>query len=300
MKQARFTTLFSLGPLFPEKYQVKGYKLAGEKLPVLAEEMLWTAASRLYGNDYEKEAFVPNGNMWKNLKPQLTLNQQKLQFPVDFIPLVQTMKKEQESIKLAKKQESKEEKLLKKAEKEKLKEKYGFADVDGQRIQLGNYQVEAPAWIVTRGKHPGKFNWKYAVQPEDVELNIVNCQPPKNWKGGTYSDNTSQFVARYKVKCGIEGDGTYRELHKAIPFVSWSPMRLKTSEKKFDKTADILKNWKKIQKHIYEGCISGNESALVAYLIQQTGIRIGNARDLQKQADTRGASTLRKNDITFL
>jgi hypothetical protein len=300
MKQKRFTTLFTLGPVFPEKYKPVGYQLNGEKLSPLAELMLFRASAYL-DSDYAKEAFVPNGNMWKNLKPQLSTKQQKLSFPNDFYPILKKMKSDWEDVKLAKKNRPKEEKLAEKAEKEKIKEIYGYADCDGQRIQLGNFQVEAPGWIVTRGKNePRKFNWKYEVTEEDIEINIVGCKPPKGWKGGIYSDNTSQFVARYKVRCGILGSKTYQELHKAVPFVSWSPMRLKTSEKKFDKTADILKNWKKIQKHIYDGCIAGNENALVAYLIQETGIRIGHDRDPNKQALTYGASTLLKDHIEFL
>jgi hypothetical protein len=299
MKQNRFSTLFSNGPLWFEKYSSRGYSFADEKLSLLAEEMLWKAA-RFLDSDYEKEAFVPNGNMWKCLKPELTSNQQKKQFPIDFMPLLRKMKTAQEAEKLLKKQISKEDKLKEKERKEQLKEIYGYADVDGQKIQLGNYQIEAPNWIVTRGKDPRKFNWKYAVTEKDVELNIVNSKPPKDWNGGIYSDPTSQFVARYKICCGVKSDRTYKELRKAIPFVSWSPMRLKTNEKKFDKTADILKNWKKIQKYIYEGCLVGNENALVAYLIQETGIRIGNMRDDKKQALTYGASTLLKDHIEFL
>jgi hypothetical protein len=299
MKQVRFNSLTSKGPLFPQEYKPIGYKLAGEVLPKLAEEMLWNA-TRFIGNDYEKEAFAKNSNIWVCLKSELTDKQQKLRFPEDFMPLLNTMKDAQEAIKLEKKQRSKEEKLIEKSEKEKLKEIYGFANVDGQQIQLGNYQIEPPGWIVTRGKDPRKFNWKYRVTPEEVELNIVNEKPPKNWNGGIYSDNTSQFVARYKVKCGRKETKTYKELPKLIPFVSWSPMRLKNSEGKFDKTADILKNWKKIQNHIYSGCLASDENALVAYLIQQTGIRIGGERDLKTQADTKGASTLLKVNIELL
>jgi hypothetical protein len=295
----RFSTLTSNGPLWFERYQPQGYTLGNEKLSPLAEEMLWKAA-RFLDSDYEKEAFVKNGNMWQCLRPELTPTQQKLAFPLDFMPTLRTMKNAQEALKQEKKAKPKDEKLAEKAHKEQLKEVFGYADVDGQKIQLGNYQIEAPAWIVTRGKHPGKFNWKYEVTEKDVDLNVVGAKPPKGWKGGLYSDNTSQFVARYKIRCGVKGSKNYRELHKAIPFVSWSPMRLKTNEKKFDKTSSILKNWKKIQKHIYEGCLAGDENALVAYIIQQTGIRIGNTRDAEKQALTYGASTLLKEHIDFL
>ena len=44
-KEKRFDTLYFQGPIFPEEYQPRGYKLAGEVLPSLAEEMLWACAS---------------------------------------------------------------------------------------------------------------------------------------------------------------------------------------------------------------------------------------------------------------
>jgi DNA topoisomerase-1 len=296
MKAARFTSLYSNGPIFPEAYQPKNYSLNNEKLSSLAEEMLWNAARYIEHDEYWNK-LVGLGNFWNCLQPELTVNQQKLAFPTAFMPTLKKMKAAQGLLKDQKKQLTKEDKAAIKLEKETLKDTYGTALLDGEKVQICNYQIEPPGIIMTRGADPRFGNWKYRVQPQDVQLNIVNAKPPKTWKGKVYSDNSTIYVYRYKVRCGVKGSSTYKELNKAVAFYGTVDIRKKNTENKFDQTADILKNWTKIQKHIYNGCVKGNEAALIAYLIQQTGIRIGNMRDPKTQADTRGASTLKVENV---
>jgi hypothetical protein len=75
----------------------------------------------------------------------------------------------------------------------------------------------------------------------------------------------------------------------------------KNIEKKFDKTFKVIKNYKKIEKHILDGIKSNDpvrkQAALCAWLIAETGIRVGGERDLSRVADTVGASTLRKENF---
>lgn len=291
MKQIRFNSLSTKGPIFPEPYESKGYLLNNNPISDLAEEMLWKAA-RFIDSDYEKEAFQPNNNMWACLKPELSTNLQKLNWPNDFIPLLRQLKKEQEEIKEQKKLLTKEEKLKIKAEKELQKEEYGYAILDGERAPMDGFMIEAPNWIVTRGKDPRKFLWKYAVSEYDVILNIVNAEGPRIWLGKIKSDNTSTWIMKYKIKCGRPEFSNYKELNKTIHFAGSVSIRQSNNENKYFKSENILKNWDYIQIKIKEGCLRGDDEALIIYLIQQTGIRIGNERDITKQALTYGMQTL--------
>ncbi len=69
-----------------------------------------------------------------------------------------------DSEKLKKENMSKEEKKALAAERKKIreanKEKYGYATVNGQRVELGNYTVEPACIFMGRGQHPLRGRWK--------------------------------------------------------------------------------------------------------------------------------------------
>jgi len=299
-KQARFKSLQSNGPVFPKKWEHKGYHAAGEKLPLLAEEMAWKAA-RFIGSDYEKECFASDSNMWKCFYPELTKSQQKLSH-ADYIAMMSGMKATQEILKEEKKALSKEEKIAIKNEKEALKEKYGFAILDGESVPLSGYMIEESNWILTRGKDPRKFCWKYAVEKSDVTLNIVNGKPVSGFN--CISDNTVIWVMRYKIKCGRPEMKAFMELNKIIAFAPSVSVRQANNSGKFDKSKNILKNWNKIQSQVLADATdcslkkNPKHEALIVYLIQETGIRIGGEKD-ERRAKTYGMSTLEKRHITL-
>jgi DNA topoisomerase-1 len=54
----------------------------------------------------------------------------------------------------ARKNRSKEEKEQERVEKENLREKYGFAIVDGVKEKMANYILEPPGLFRGRGDHP--------------------------------------------------------------------------------------------------------------------------------------------------
>lgn len=298
-KAKRFKTLTPCWPQLPEAYNVKGYSLSNEKLPDLAEEMLWSLA-HYYKNELYWDKIVKAGNFWKCLKPELTKNQQKLSFPADFEALLQKMQNAQAEIKEQKAAYRKEHKLELAAEKEAKKEKFGKCIVDGE-AQYVNYMVEAPSIIITRGKDPRIGSWKYRVKEEDITLNCVKGNVPKGWKGKVVSDPTSQWIYKYQIDCGRKTAKTYSTLFKKVNL--GGEVAQKNVEHKFDKTIGVLNNFSKIEKHILDGIKSKDEktkqAALCAWLIMETGIRIGNERNLNTQADTVGASTLKVKNFQF-
>jgi hypothetical protein len=296
-----YKTAIHNGPIFPEPYEAKGIKVQGETLSPLAEEMLWNCSRYYPDSDYFDSIFIKN--FWGCLKPELPVKLQKAKFPEDFASVMNAFKKETEAKKEAKKLLSKEAKEKIKADKEALKAKYGVAKVDGKDCDM-MYVIESPAIIITRGKDPRKGLWKYRVAPEDVRINIVNGPVPPAPKGtswGAVTNDTSLLGGySYTIQCGRKELPNSNVLHKMGNFTGTSFLRVGGANQKYDKTANILKHWTKIQKTILDDSVKGDQAALITYLIQMTGIRIGEKnRDLTKFADTKGASSLLKENMSF-
>lgn len=296
-RKQRFKTLETLGPTFPAPYMFKGATLKGIKLSPLAEEMLFKL-SRYIGTDYwTKNVFLPNA--WTCIKPELPTELQKLSFPEDFMPLMNKMKEISEREKEAKKNRTKEEKLKEKEEKEKIKKQYGYALVDGQKVAIGAFLVEDASFIITRGEDPRCGLFKYRVDPSMVTLNIVNGKPPAGWKGKVESDPKGVWVFKYQQLCGVGNKAHI--LPKVVAISKNTDIGKQMTNEKYLKANNILTSWKKIESFINKGLKSKSpeiqESAIIAALIAETGIRIGGERDLSMQADTQGMSTLRVEHI---
>lgn len=302
-KNKRFKTLTPPTPQLPAEYVFQGtWKLAGKELSHLAEEMLWNCA-RYYEHEIYWEKLVKNGNFIQCLTPELSSEQKALNFPEDYKKLLSEMKALQEKQKEEKaewRKLHKEEVKKEKAAKDALKEQFGYAVVDGEKIAVP-YLVEGPGIIITRGEDPRFGCWKYRVKTGDITVNCVDGDIPQNWKGKVESSPTSQWVFKYKMQCGRPGMKTYMEIPKKVNLSG--DIAKKNVAKKFDKTMKVIENWSAIEKHILDGIKSNDpirkQSALIAYLIAETGIRVGNSRDLDKFADTQGASTLKKEAFTF-
>lgn len=302
-KEQKFETSYYCGPMLPPMYEVKGYVLAGEALSPLAEEMLYDASAKCIENKEYFDRLVKHAktNFYNCLKRELSDKQKVLKFPEDFISLMTQMKADQKLLK-AKKDAAKtpESEAARKAKAAEDKETYGFATIDGEKTQISGYLVETPGIILTRPGDPRFGNWKYRVTEKDITLNIVGSKKPKQWKGKIESNNTVQWIYKYKQQCGVKGSKTYCELPKKVEIVN---IKRGNSEKKFNKSNNVLANWKALQNKIDEALHSDDEvlkqTALVTYLIQLTGIRVGNERNLDKVADTVGATTLRKENMSF-
>lgn len=329
---AKFKTLIHNGPVFPEEYQVKGFKLNNENLSALAEEMLWNYAAKR-DTDYVKiDRF--NKNFYKCLKPELTANQQKLNFPEDYKKLIDDMFNENQKLKEIKaankpKKVTKKElklaesdpKLLKslkdrqtkydilESEKEAKKEKYGYAILDGHKEPLGAFMIEPPGIIMTRGDSSILGMWKYRTVPEDVIINYVDkdmSKAPKapeghHWKD-IISDTDSFQTVMYFVQIG-RPEFKINPRYKRIIFAATSSVKTDKDQEKFEKARKLILNWDKMEKHIEEGIKSNNEkrkeAALIAWLIQNFGIRVGNEKSSNDGYDMNsvGASTLKIENI---
>lgn len=292
----KFNTLVHNGPLFPAKYQYKGFKVNGKALPEFAENMLWHWA--ILGEDYRKDKVFQ-----KNFASTFLLQVPKdfpKNFPDGYESCIKSMQEENERIKEEKKKaNTKEARELKKAENEKLKEKYGWAIIDGKKQPIGGFILEPEGIFIGRGKSPLRGMWKWEILPEDVTINFIGDkskipQPPEghNWKDVVENHNAFTTVY-YDIRIGND----YVTLHKKFNFGAVSDIKQNSDIEKYRKAQELSKNWSKMEKWIEDGIKKDNEAALISWLILRTGIRVGVARSEVFENGVVGASSLLVKNI---
>lgn len=287
----KWNTLKHNGPIFPKKYEYIGFD---KNLSSLAEEMLYHYSAKLETEYVHNKVF--NKNFWNALKPQLPKEYQNKKLE-DFLPLCKQIFNYIQQKKEERKLKTKEQKLFEAEEKEKIKEKYGWAILNGEKQPIASPVIESCGIFIARGNHPQLGAWKFSVKPEDVEINSSNkVEPPigHNWKSCKENKNSTELCF-YKVKLST---GSF--LNKRILFASTSSVKQNSDKKKFEKAIKLISKWKEVEKHIDYGIISENEktkrTALVCWLIMTLGIRVGDEKG-EDSSDTVGASSLRKEHV---
>jgi DNA topoisomerase-1 len=226
--------------------------------------------------------------------PSVKSNEQSLPHPeIDFSEIFNYLEHE----KLIKLNMTKEEKKKlateRKARREALKEKFGYAIVDGKKIEIANWTAEPSCLFSGRGEHPRRGNWKEGPAEEDIILNLSpdSPKPPGNWKGAVWEPE-KMYIAKWQDK-----------LSGKIKYVWFSDSAFLKQErerekfKKADKLGDAIS---KIEEHIMKNLEAEDEErrkiATVCWLIFGLNLRVGDEKD-PGEADTVGAITLRPEHI---
>ncbi|KYH39837.1 MAG: hypothetical protein AYL31_008370 [Candidatus Bathyarchaeota archaeon B26-1] len=182
-----------------------------------------------------------------------------------------------------------------KARREANKEKYGYAWVDGVRMEVANYRVEPSSIFMGRGEHPLRGRWKEGPREEDIELNLSPDapRPPGNWKAIVWRPN-AMWIARWRDK--LTGKMKYVWLSDS------SVLKQRKEIEKFEKARELRQNLMRVKRHIWENLdaedLKRRKTATVCFLIDALKIRVGDEKD-PDEADTVGASTLRPEHIRF-
>ena len=180
-----------------------------------------------------------------------------------------------------------------KIQREKLKENFGFAEVDGQKLEIANWTAEPSCLFAGRGDHPQRGKWKEGPREEDIILNLPKDTPVPsgNWKSVVWEPQ-KMYVAKWEDK-----------LTGKIKYVWFSDSAFfkQNREKEKFKKADMLgKQIGKIEDHILRNLDSKDENkrkvATVCWLILNPNMRVGDEKD-PDEADTVGAITLRAEHI---
>jgi len=188
-----------------------------------------------------------------------------------------------------KKQQAEERKVKRLA----FKEKYGYAEVDGQKLEIANWTSEPSCLFAGRGDHPQRGKWKDGPSEEDIILNLPPDQkkPAGNWKGIVWEPN-KMYVAKWEDK--LTGKIKY------VWFSDTAFLKQNREKEKFLKADTLGKQIGTIEKHILKNIddkdINRRKVATVAWLILVPNMRVGDEKD-PDEADTVGAITLRKEHI---
>ncbi len=177
-----------------------------------------------------------------------------------------------------------------------LKEKYGFAEIDGVKTEIANWMVEPPSLFMGRGSHPMRGRWKPRIHPEDVVLNLSeNVEAPSgNWKEIVH-DHESIWIAYWVDKLS--------NVRKYVWPSDISDLRQERDKLKYDAARKLQRRLPDVRQFIDKNLLSADlkmrKLATVSYLIDNLAMRVGDEKD-EDEADTVGASTLRVEHLKFL
>lgn len=284
------------GVMVPPEYEPQGLsvKIKGElrALKPREEERIVAWAKKI-GTPYVEDP-VFSSNFHNDLSQLIGMK--ILPGDLDYSEIYASVVEEREIKKALPREEKKKLAEVRKVIREVNKEKHGYATIDGDRCELGNYMVEPSSIFMGRGQHPFRGKWKEGPRHSDVILNhSPDIAPPKgNWLRVDW-DPESIWVAKWKDK--LTGKMKYVWPHDS------SPVKQKAEIAKFNKAIELRKNLNKIDKHIKQNMAHENlkrrKTATVCYLINDLKFRVGDEKDEDEEADTVGASSLRAEHICF-
>ncbi|MFP3985035.1 MAG: DNA topoisomerase I [Candidatus Bathyarchaeia archaeon] len=285
------------GILVPQKPEWKKLHILvrGKRVDLtpLQEEMAIAWVKKL-GTEYvEDPIFVKN--FFRDFRTALGIKENLPPEEFDFSPVIREVEKEKAYKQSLTKEEKKKLAAERKAIRDKKKEKYGFAIVDGVKVEVANYMAEPSSIFMGRGKHPLRGRWKPGPEESDIILNLSpNApKPPGDWKEIVWQPD-SMWIAKW--------DDKLRGREKYIWFADSSPLKQQKDIEKFDKAIELQKKIEDVRKHIIANLdaeeVTRRKTATVCYLIDALKLRVGDEKD-PDEADTVGATTLRPEHITF-
>jgi len=286
-------TLHHNGVLVPPRYEGKGLtvKIKGKEIWLTTEQEEMAAAwAKKAGTPYvEDKVFAKNFHKDFSKK----LGAEVKPGDVDYSEIIALVEEEREYKNNLPREEKKRLAAERKAAREANKEKYGYASVDGERMELANYVAEPSSIFMGRGKHPLRGSWKEGPGKEDIILNLSPDapKPEGNWKEIVWEPEAI-WIARWQDK--LSGKMKY------VWFSDSCSFKQQKEIEKFDKAKEFQQNLSRVKRHILRNLESEDlkrrKIATVCYLIDKLKIRVGDEKD-PDEADTVGASTLRKEHI---
>jgi DNA topoisomerase-1 len=186
-----------------------------------------------------------------------------------------------------------------KAKRLEFKEKFGYADVDEQKLEIANWTSEPSCLFAGRGDHPQRGKWKEGPHKSDIILNLSDKKEREKakkdgWKDAVWEPN-KMYVAKWEDK--LTGKIKY------VWFSDTAFLKQNREKEKFQKANILGKQIKQIEAHILKNLDNKEDSrrkvATVAWLILVPNMRVGDEKD-PEEADTVGAITLRKEHINIV
>jgi DNA topoisomerase-1 len=212
---------------------------------------------------------------------------------IDFTQVLNFIESEKAKKEALTKEVKKQQAEERKAKRLQFKEKYGFAEVDGQRLEIANWTSEPSCLFAGRGDHPQRGKWKDGPSEQDIVLNLPPEveKPQGNWKSVVWEPN-KMYVAKWEDK--LTGKIKY------VWFSDTAFLKQNREREKFQKAESLGKQIKSIEQHILKNLNDKDDNrrkvATVSWLILVPNMRVGDEKD-PDEADTVGAITLRPEHI---
>jgi len=214
---------------------------------------------------------------------------------VDFGPAIRVVEAQRQARADLLPEEKKAQAAIRKAIRAELKDKYGYAIANGQRVDLGNYLAEPSSIFMGRGEHPLRGRWKEGATQRDITLNLSPDapRPPGEWAEVVWQPE-SLWVARWVDKLSAK--------LKYVWLSDTAPIKQRRETDKFDKAIALRDTLDRVRQHIAAGLQDADPRrrmiAMACYLIDVLCLRVGDEKDAD-EADTVGATTLRPEHVTL-
>jgi DNA topoisomerase-1 len=220
---------------------------------------------------------------------------------IDFSEIAQYLEQEKAKKLNMTQSEKKQQAAERKAKREELKGRYGYAEVDGQKLEIANWTAEPSCLFAGRGDHPRRGKWKEGPSEEDIILNwpLDENGKPKlpvplgNWKDVVWEPD-KMYVAKWQDK--LTGKIKY------VWFSDSAFLKQNREKEKFKKAEKLGRQIAAIEEHIIKNLDVEDEArrkvATVCWLILKPNMRVGDEKD-PGEADTVGAITLRAEHVTI-
>jgi len=266
----------------PDKVFMKNFMR--EFLEQLKLENPSSMSLRLFASEYLKRIEDYEANDMSN--PNATIHGE-----IDFSEIVNYLEQDKQKKLNMPQSEKKQLAAQRKAQRLELKEKYGYAEVDEQKLEIANWTAEPSCLFAGRGDHPQRGKWKEGPSKEDIILNLSPDAPkPEGWKVVWEPDK--MYVAKWEDK--LTGKIKY------VWFSDSAFLKQNREMEKFKKAEELGKQIMAIEQHIMKNLDAEDEErrkvATVCWLILNPNMRVGDEKD-PGEADTVGAITLRAEHI---
>jgi DNA topoisomerase-1 len=282
------------GVLVPEpKAFGLSLRVKGERIDLTPEqEEMALAWVKKLGTEYAEDGTFRR-NFFEDFRKALGIREEIPPEEFDFSEVVAFVEREKQRKEAMSREERKRAAEERKAIREANKAKYGYAIVDGVRVEVANYTVEPSSIFIGRGEHPLRGRWKPGPKQGDITLNLSPKapRPPGNWKEIVW-DPDSMWIARWRDK--LSGKMKYVWLSDD------SIVKQKRDIEKYDMARSLDGRMEEVRAHIARNLESEDlrrrKLATVCYLIDALKIRVGDEKD-KDEADTVGATTLRPEHV---
>jgi DNA topoisomerase I len=232
-------------------------------------------------------------NSIDNSSAILNNGNQPLDCEIDFSEVTSYIEQEKQKKLNISKEEKKQQAEERKAKRLEFKDKFGYAEVDGEKLEIANWTSEPSCLFAGRGDHPQRGKWKDGPNEGDIILNLPPDAPvpPGRWKGVVWEPGR-MYVAKWEDK--LTGKIKY------VWFSDTAFLKQNREKEKFQKAETLGKQIKTIEQHILKNLDAKDDArrkvATVSWLILVPNMRVGDEKD-PDEADTVGAITLRAEHI---